>query len=516
MSVKGGIPLASISTDCSRILLAFCSSNNHIKEATPMNTKTKTLVPLLLIVLMLTQSSAQFKDAGLGGGIGFGGTFGQTELRDRQGSFLARAFLRYGLINHLSGEFGAGLGRVSGSEFRTQIIPIDYRFVISPFSFENWNPYLYAGAGALHFKQELAPPNPTPGAKVDGWTGYIPAGIGMQFKLDDQVVFEMSGGYNHTFSDDLNAVQVGEKDAYFNFLLGLTVTGESGNADPDGDGLTNREEKELKTNPKVADTDGDGLSDGAEVREYNTHPLKADTDGDGLSDGDEVLKYKTDPLKTDTDGDGLSDGDEVMKYRTDPLKADTDGDGLSDGDEVMKYKTDPLKADTDGDGLNDGDEVLRYKTDPLKADTDGGSVNDGKEIARGTNPLDPADDVPRKEELKVEAGRAIVLEGIVFATGKSDITPESETTLEKAYNTMAQNEGMVVEIQGHTDNTGSQATNMKLSQARAEAVKAWLVKKGIASDRITAKGFGPDKPVADNKTKEGRQKNRRIEFFRVK
>jgi outer membrane protein OmpA-like peptidoglycan-associated protein len=57
---------------------------------------------------------------------------------------------------------------------------------------------------------------------------------------------------------------------------------------------------------------------------------------------------------------------------------------------------------------------------------------------------------------------------------------------------------------------------MKLSQARAESVKGWLVAKGIAAERITAKGYGPDKPVADNKTKEGRQKNRRIEFFRVK
>jgi OmpA-OmpF porin, OOP family len=183
----------------------------------------------------------------------------------------------------------------------------------------------------------------------------------------------------------------------------------------------------------------------------------------------------------------------------------------------MKYKTDPLKLDTDGDGLNDGDEVMKHKTDPLKADTDGGTVNDGAEVARGSDALNPADDVPpKKEELKVEVGKAIVLEGIIFATGKADITPESEANLDKAYNTLAQNPEIVVEIQGHTDNTGKKATNVKLSQARAESVKAWLVKKGIATERITAKGFGPDKPAADNTTKEGRQKNRRIEFFRVK
>ncbi len=481
-----------------------------------MHKVTRIIGLVALTALLMAPSPAQYRDQGLGGGVGYGGTFGNTELKDRQANFQARAFLRYGMLGPIAGEFGLGIGRVGGPDYRVQIIPIDYRFVLSPFAFDGWNPFLYAGGGMLNFQQEQAPTNPTPGAKTEGWTAFVPGGLGVQIRLQDRVSFEASGGYNYTFTDDLNTVEVGKKDGYFSFLAGITVAGESPSADPDGDGLTNREEKELGTNPKVADTDGDGLSDGDEVKKYNTNPLKADTDGDGLSDGDEVLKYHTDPLKADTDGDGLSDGDEVLKYHTDPLKADTDGDGLSDGDEVLKYHTDPLKADTDGDGLNDGDEVMKYKTDPLKADTDGGTVNDGTEVARGTNPLDPSDDIPKKEELKVEVGKAIVLEGIVFATGKSDITPESEGILEKAYNTLAQNPDIEVEIQGHTDNTGSRALNMKLSQARAEAVKAWLVNKGSAASRITAKGYGPDKPIADNKTKEARQQNRRIEFFRVK
>jgi outer membrane protein OmpA-like peptidoglycan-associated protein len=229
-----------------------------------------------------------------------------------------------------------------------------------------------------------------------------------------------------------------------------------------------------------------------------------------------VKTYHTDPNKADTDGDGLSDYDEIFKYKTDPLKADSDGDGLTDGDEILKYKTDPLKVDTDGDELKDGDEVLKYKTNPLKADTDGGGVNDGTEILNGTNPLDPTDDIPKKAELKVEVGKAIALEGVTFATGSAVIAPQSEDVLTKAYNTLAQNPEVVVEIQGHTDNAGKRAANVKLSQARAESVKAWLVKKGIADTRITAKGFGPDKPVASNKTADGRSKNRRIEFFRVK
>jgi cysteine-rich repeat protein len=134
----------------------------------------------------------------------------------------------------------------------------------------------------------------------------------------------------------------------------------------------------------VVDSDGDGLKDAVEDKNLNgqvdageTDPKKADTDGDGLSDGDEVNKYGTDPLKADTDGDGLRDGDEVTKHKTDPKKADTDGDGLSDGDEVNKYGTDPLKADTDGDGVSDGDEVAAG-SDPKNPGDSGASCGNGR------------------------------------------------------------------------------------------------------------------------------------------
>ena len=218
----------------------------------------------------------------------------------------------------------------------------------------------------------------------------------------------------------------------------------------------------------------------------------------------------------DTDGDGLLDNDEIKNYRTNPYNADSDGDGLTDGDEVLKYKTNPLNADTDDDGLSDGKEVIRYKTDPLDPDTDHGSVKDGPEVYRGTDPLFAGDDVPKKEELKLEVGKSIVLDGIVFQTGKAEITAASAAILEKAFNTLYQNPDIAVEIHGHTDNVGKRNYNMKLSLARAGAVKEYLVQRGIDPRRITSIGFGFDRQIATNDTPEGRQRNRRIEFYRVK
>lgn len=84
---------------------------------------------------------------------------------------------------------------------------------------------------------------------------------------------------------------------------------------------------------QAVDSDKDGLDDVRE-KQIGTDPRNPDTDGDGLSDGDEVIVYKTSPLIADTDGDGLSDGDEALIWRTNPLNPDTDGDGYPDGTEV--------------------------------------------------------------------------------------------------------------------------------------------------------------------------------------
>jgi len=105
-----------------------------------------------------------------------------------------------------------------------------------------------------------------------------------------------------------------------------------------------------------------------------------------------------------------------------------------------------------------------------------------------------------------------ILVGVNFQLGSNKLTAESYPILLHAIQVMAQNEEMQVEIGGHTDNTGSDEFNMKLSEKRAQTVRNYLVSKGIGSERLLVKGYGESMPVADNNTAEGRALNRRIEF----
>ena len=114
--------------------------------------------------------------------------------------------------------------------------------------------------------------------------------------------------------------------------------------------------------------------------------------------------------------------------------------------------------------------------------------------------------------IKVKVGKKVVLNNILFETGKSVLTASSYTELNRLVNILEDNPLMRIEISGHTDNTGSEALNFRLSESRAKAVVDYLVQKGIDRLRLEFKGYGPQQPIADNKTSEGRKMNRRVEF----
>jgi outer membrane protein OmpA-like peptidoglycan-associated protein len=108
----------------------------------------------------------------------------------------------------------------------------------------------------------------------------------------------------------------------------------------------------------------------------------------------------------------------------------------------------------------------------------------------------------------------VTLSNLHFATGKADITPDSEASLNEAVNALKEHSDWKIRVEGFTDNVGSREANLKLSTDRADAVMNWLAEHGIDRSRLSAKGFGEARPIASNSTDEGRAKNRRVEIVR--
>jgi OOP family OmpA-OmpF porin len=211
----------------------------------------------------------------------------------------------------------------------------------------------------------------------------------------------------------------------------------------------------------------------------------------------------------DSDHDGVTDDrdrcpDTPRGARVDrqgcPLPGDGDGDGVTDDKD--RCPSTPRGETVDASGC------------PLPKDSDGDGVTDDKDKCPGTRRGEAVDanGCPRLFE---GTKTTLVLEGVNFATGKAELTPGSRDVLDRVAASLVANPEIKVEVAGHTDNTGSHPMNVKLSQARADVVRDYLVSKGVAAGRLSAKGYGPDKPIASNDTPEGRAKNRRTELTKV-
>jgi OmpA-OmpF porin, OOP family len=179
---------------------------------------------------------------------------------------------------------------------------------------------------------------------------------------------------------------------------------------------------------------------------------------------------------------------------------DRDADGVPDN--IDQCKDTPAGDKVDEKGCS------------LPKDKDGDGVTDDKDRCPST-PAGVKVDAEGCQVLFEQAKKPLILEGVNFATGKAELTPESQAILDGVAESLVAHEDIKVQVGGHTDNTGSAAVNKRLSAARAESVRQYLISKGVAADRLTAAGFGPSKPIASNKTAAGRAQNRRVELTRT-
>ena len=276
------------------------------------------------------------------------------------------------------------------------------------------------------------------------------------------------------------------------------------------------------------DKDGDGIIDvkdacvdvpGVKSDEPAKHGCPPDKDGDGILDpadacvdvpGVASSDAKKNGCPGDRDGDGVFDKEDACPDDPGPANADPKKNGCQpdkDGDGVP----DKVDACIDIPGIKTSDP----KTHGCPGDTDGDKIRDDKDAC--PNEKGAADPDPKKngcpKAVRVTDTEVIILQQVQFDTAKSTIKKISDKLLDEVAGVLKGHPEITkIEVQGHTDDRGAKDMNEKLSDDRANAVMQALIKRGIEAGRLTAKGYGPNVPIGDNKTDAGRQQNRRVQF----
>ena len=320
-------------------------------------------------------------------------------------------------------------------------------------------PYVLAGGGYTWLEN------------VSG--GNLNGGLGLEYWVSENLGLYVESAYHHTFDNNVLP--------YLQHSIGLAV--RFGGTDTDGDGIYDKDD----ACPSVAGP-----------AKFNGCP---DTDGDGIIDAKDacpdvagLAKFNGCP---DTDGDGIVDSKDACPNVAGVAALngcpDTDGDGVADAKDKCPEVAGPVanqgcpSADTDKDGVLDKDDKCPEVAGPA---SNQGCPEVTKEIQAKLN-----------EYAKV----------IYFDTGKASFKPKTIETLDAVVGILVKYPTANFDVEGHTDSVGSAKLNQALSQKRADAVVAYLKGHGVKS-QLNAVGYGEDRPIASNRTRSGRAKNRRVEI----
>jgi len=449
----------------------------------------------------------------------FGGRLGYN-FTNRLGiegtwSFIKAYVDNNSLAHTRQGQFTSPINDVSITHFNLGLI---YHFM--PESV--FNPYVVAGYGVNHYSPKINNKN----------MSVLDFGVGAKVWVADNIALRADVRDNMIFDEHIHNV---ETTLGVVFAFGGTSAKTDAPLDSDNDGVLNPQDKCPGTPSGVAvdkdgcplDSDKDGVADyldkcpgtpaGVAVGKDGC-PL--DSDKDGVTDNLDKcpgtpagITVDKDGCPLDSDRDGVADyldkcpGTPAgVKVGTDGCPLDTDGDGVTDNLDKCPGTPAGVKVDTNGCPLDsDRDGVADY------LDKCPGTPAGVKVDMDGCPPVVAVPAHVKAAAAKRFCSKPAVL-AINFDTDKSDIKPEYHDELKTVGDFLMYFPNAKGEISGHTDSVGSNAYNEKLSDRRAESVGSYIrTTFGVNPGRIATKGYGETKPVASNKTKDGKAKNRRIE-----
>lgn len=316
-------------------------------------------------------------------------------------------------------------------------------------------------------------------------------GIGLNFWMSEVVGLAFNTGYNYSFGNRDQYVYNDDTATYSSTPLNpgywqhtASLIFKFGGKDTDNDGVYDRD---------------DACPDMKGLKEFKGCP---DTDKDGITDAEDNCPDEAGTAANkgcpDTDGDGVIDSQDTCPEvaGTPEMKGcpDTDKDGVADADDKcptvagLKENNGCPMEDQDKDGIADAEDKCPTAAGPAST---GGCPEVTQEVVKQLNDF---------------------AKTILFKKKSAAFEGGTKQTLDDMATMLQDYPTAKFSIEGHTDNVGKPADNMKLSKNRAAAVEKYLVSKGIASDRLSSKGFGHTKPIDTNKTEAGKANNRRVEI----
>ena len=341
-------------------------------------------------------------------------------------------------------------------------------------------------------------------------------------------------------ADYVRSPEAGRADNYVNWGMqaGLSLLFRN-SSDGDKDGVANRADRCPGTPRGKAvdasgcaasqlDADRDRVND--ELDRCPGTPAGEPVDPNGCSAGQKDADLDA-IVDTGDRCPGTPAGERADAEGCSPSQKDDDKDGVMNpadrcpgtrpGEQVDSTGCPPGPRDSDGDGVADttdqcpntpAGEAVNSRGCPRDTDTDG--ISDARDHCPSTPAGQPVDE-NGCPILFQKGARTVVLRGVTFQTGKATLTPSAQAVLRDIATQLVENPEYRVQISGHTDNTGTRAANLRLSLARARTVETFLEANGVPLRQVSSKGFGPDVPIASNKTAAGRAKNRRVELVRT-